>query len=259
MNPKHLAAALCSLFVGTAASAAGPVSTTSLGVSHTSISVFDLTPADGVAAGYTTRDLRTTLEASLYRTGWDGSANGYAVDHPLDAGTAELQYRSEYANATWNGAWGGLSLSVTSTQSSFDARATANQYMLVTLAPHTGFVFSGLVAQSSVNPAVEPWSYQLTSGFAAQISDPADLDHELLFERKLGGENASDYTQTDPFSLTYVNDTDLPRELHLSVRTYAFARAPALAVSAVPEPSTYLMLGTGLLGICWRARRSERA
>ena len=261
MNSKLLATALSSLlFAATAtASAAGAASTTNVGISNVAISVFDLTPTDGVAAGYTVRNALTSLSANLYRSGWDGEMNGSASDRPTSASTVELEYRSEYASAAWDGTLGGLSLSVRSTQSNFFVTANASQSMLVTLAPHTGFAFTGVAAQSGVTPAVEPWSYSLTSHFRAQIYDFGDIEHELVFERKLGGENAPDYTLTEPFSLTYVNDTDLPRELSLTINTYAYAHAPLAAVSAVPEPSTYLMLGAGLLGICLRTRRSRQA
>ncbi|WUR11845.1 PEP-CTERM sorting domain-containing protein [[Empedobacter] haloabium] len=257
MNRKLFTAAFCSILFATSASAAGPVSTTSVKVSDVAFQVFDLTPADGIAAGYTIRDTYTLLEATLSRSGWDGNMYGSARDRPSSASTIELEYRNEYASASWNGALGGLSLSVTSSQSIFTGRVDASQSMLVTLAPHTVFVFSGLVAQSGTNPATQGWSYRLTSDFRAKIYDFGDPSHELLFERILGGDNVPDYAQTDPFSLTYVNDTDLPRELSVRMDTYAYAHAPI--VPGVPEPSTYLMLGAGLLGICWRSRRGQPA
>ena len=224
------------------ASAAWYTSATDIRLTNVALNVYDLRPDDGIAAAFWAAAASTTLEA-----GYSDRAGTDSQTRTLDAaGAVALQTGASTVQSAWQGLPGGLSASIAVVDSRGDFHATATQTMRVSVAPHTAFVVSGLMVYTGDYRNVEHYSSAVKSwakiSFAANDGTYNDRELETGFF-------VEDRRET--FALSYANVSDVVRDVDVTYELYSTARI----IPSVPEPSTWAMLGAGLLALAINRRR----
>ncbi|GGY24095.1 PEP-CTERM sorting domain-containing protein [Pseudoduganella albidiflava] len=238
--------------------AAAVHTTASSAFANVQFGVIDLTPDDGVAAGYQFGPRSTEFEAS-FTNGDHHDFDRFDPALPVPV-NAQASYYGYWASATTNGQLGNLQTAVDtgSLQRHGDgAYGSAWQNVSILLKAHSAFTVAGR-ADASVqtsDPALPILPGRASFGvFLNYVS--LDQPHQSFFHHLELGNGASSLSYGDTFSLIARNDLDHDIALNLSFSSYAAAWANVLAV---PEPTTYLMLGAGLLVLGARRRLAQRA
>lgn len=253
---SRLSAALVAaglLLCGSPALAEGRASAT---ISNLQFGALDLTPDDGIAAGYS---IASVESPQLYTSISNPAENTLAHNlnpAPYQPATARVDYGATFAEASIAGGLGDISATVhaTSGATAFGTatiNASVNEVMWLTLQPHTVLTLSGhfhTLSQYTLDDARYP------SASNASIS----------FYNVEGSANASHLSITGPFSgtadewdkdftLAFANGGDDTT----TVKLYIDAWSNMSAIPLIPEPGTWSMLGVGmlLLGAAGRYRR----
>lgn len=216
-------------------------------------SVLDLTPDDGVAANF-----QFGPRTSDFRAGTSGSggfsSQEFNPHFPVPV-LALAQSGGRTARASTSGALGDMSTMAVSGPAFLEhdiVQATGFQEVRILLGAHSEFIVNGRadLAVSTDTPfdsMTQGRSIFTVSMDYESIGGPFQAWGKVL-ELKQGD------TQLgfgDSFSFSAVNDNPFDIELRLRFETFSTATYELLPV---PEPSTWLMLGAGLLAIAARRR-----
>ncbi|WUR11848.1 PEP-CTERM sorting domain-containing protein [[Empedobacter] haloabium] len=128
--------------------------------------------------------------------------------------------------------------------SSFEASAV--QTFVVTVAPRSAFVLSGtsVMAGNAYGPNATNYSkHSLIVSF-----DNGDRNY-LSRERIWEDGSFVNINESQAFALSFANTTDYAKDITVKFQAYAQG-----GVILVPEPSSYMMMGLGLLGLLGHAR-----
>ncbi|WUR11844.1 PEP-CTERM sorting domain-containing protein [[Empedobacter] haloabium] len=229
-------------------------------VTNIAFNVYDLAPADGIAAHYSISSLTNLYELS-YSTA--GTYHPY-TETRTTAGSVTHGSGATRATGSWSGVFGELSASahIDAPVSETYVTAKATQTIVITLSPHTAFVASG-------RSLLEGSNYGEWSSIYAQASmimrlGPADgaSKNQKLFSSYPTGLYDGEFNLINDFALGYTNTTDVARDITLSLELWADGSLKGPLVPAVtapvPEPSTWLMLGAGLVALGATARRRAK-
>ena len=248
MNQKKITTLLIAglLFSGTA-SAASQASSASMRLSDFNLSVFDLTPDDGVTSAFTVKEMTTNIQASLY----DGRQSWVDDQYPTGATSVNVARYGSSSQTAWAGQFGGLDLTSSSATNSMTAGSWASQRLTLTLAPHSGLILDGwLSMMAHQSTASSNW---LQSVYLNLSPEGSTGSNEYRFEKRLASTTfgPGDLDSNERITMSYVNTSDVARDVSFQLYTQTSART----VGLVPEPATYAMLGAGLLALGLQARR----
>ncbi|WUR11839.1 PEP-CTERM sorting domain-containing protein [[Empedobacter] haloabium] len=214
-------------------------------VENLAVRTFDLAPADGIDAGYTMGDVTTTFTLRESYSKWQTVTGSIAAPDTLT-----ITDGPSFGQASWYGQPGELAVSAQSDERALGGfNVSIVQTFVVTVAPRTAFVITGSTHSTGHAYGTQSTNY---SGhyFRASIDAGGTYHNEM-------GINMSphwrDIDQTDDFAVSFANMSDVARAItvqyRLSTEGYALV---------VPEPSTYMMLAAGLLGVAGRIRTARR-
>jgi len=263
---KRIASAVAlgsAALIATQATAATLTSQASADFRNVQLSVIDLTPNDGVAAGYTVKQLGGNDNLDV----WGGTH--YATDDlqehritdlsAFDFTAAQAQLQGNIKGA---GGIGDLhsAISYTSAAGNAAAFASINNRYEFTVQPHTSLTLSGQLLLSLTQSGPRAYSWGRSSGLfdASFWQDGTHTCYNsvtLTFNSSL---TAPGTHAPISFNCTFTNDSNsaVTTDLYLSLET-AVVNADPGAPQPVPEPGSWLMLGSGLalLGAVARRRR----
>lgn len=258
--PSYLAAALAASLALLSQGSAMAAGTATASISNVQFGVLDLTPGDGVAAGYSIDDFSTRLYANL--RSWTEDESEMIWPNPYMPASVGYERGSSHAWSSSGGAIGELAS---------DAAAHPNldigtrlitsslQEISVTLRPHSLLMVSGHFSVLAERAPGGGMDFSASGQTRADLETDGNRYSAGRYFSVYPGEDTSDGWEQD-FALTYGNNSNHDIELSLSFYTHANAdtqRAPFAVspVSAVPEPGTWAMLGTGLALVGFAARR----
>jgi len=256
---RYLTTAIVASTVLFAASAGAAVRTTaSAALTNVQFSVTDLTPDDGIAAGYQFGPRDTTVKASMtIAEFYDGFEAAPYFPVPVNA---QARFSDYTAHANTSGALGSLSSSIDVGAMRWqgdNAQAEASQWISILLKAHSAFTVSGYAEAAlwTENP-----DYPVLPGVAGAGATLSYVSVDKPWLRGGGnvqlqaGQSQANYGES--FSLTATNDFDYDIELRLSLGASTSAYYD---IAAVPEPGTWAMLGAGLLVLAGRRRFGRSA
>lgn len=222
-----------------------------IGLSDMRMRVIDLTPADGIAAGFSVGSFDTVLTSAIRPnpTPWWGGVEDTATITGGQAGTLALDLNGRNTGAVVGAAVGTVELSYTvkPTQpvgAAVDIKGV--QTVAITLKPNSMLVVDGSAYAGANNWqglwAAEPQLFvQLKHGEGAPVS-------VAYFYGRTAVDN---FTQKN-FQLAYTNIGSADLSVDLAITT-------SLSVSPVPEPEMYAMFGAGLALVAAAGIRRKRA
>lgn len=260
-SPVHFAAALAvSLTLLPYGSAmAGGSATAS--ISNVQLGVLDLTPSDGIAAGYDVGEISTSLTATWQVWPGPDRLTDEAAPGPYQAGTARVDRGPSFAQSHAAGPIGDLASAATwhaGNGSKGELSALLQQSVWLTLRPFTVLTVTGdfdLLAQRAPDGA---HNYRSGSYATAGIyHDESNSYFKATRSASVVSESIEEVH--DDFLLTYANNSnqDLQVRLYFDLRSEANKYA-AGTPPPVPEPETWTMLGLGLAVLGMAARRRRR-
>ncbi|WUR11849.1 PEP-CTERM sorting domain-containing protein [[Empedobacter] haloabium] len=247
MNQKITTLLIAGLLFSGAASAASQASSASMRLSNLNLSVFDLTPDDGVTSAFTVKEMTTEIEASLY----DGRQSWSDDQYPTGAASVNIAKYGSSSQTAWAGQFGGFDLNSSSATNSMTAGSWVSQRLTLTLAPQSGLVLDGWL--SMTGHKATPSSNWLQSVYLNLTPQGSTGASEYRFEKRLVSTTfgPNDLDSNEQITMSYVNTSDVARDVSFQLYTQTSIRT----VGLVPEPSTYAMLGAGLLALGLHARR----
>lgn len=208
-------------------------------VQDVGVRVFDLTPTDGVAAGYTLGPITTSF-ALAYDYGIKKSNSTFD-----GAGTVTLFDGVSYAGGSWRGGPGNLeAVTFADSEHGGDMEATARQSVVYTVAAHTLLMVSGTAVQTTQANAGPKDPTGTASVYLTLVPANASVWNQVSF-----GIDRRSADRYDPFALSYANNSDAAIQV-----TFNYTLQSHAAISAVPEPSSWLMLGAGLAALAGSGR-----
>lgn len=219
-------------------------------VGEVQMSVYDLAPADGIAAGYAIASVSNAFSLDYSVNGIKVSRTG-VFDEP---GTMEHSGAGAHLQAAWEGV-GELSVSGDIDTPSVNVYTTAKaiQTVVITLAPGTAFVVTGL-STLAASAYGNPWAIFSNAALIVELAPDDGASQNVTVFDSFPVSPVFDIAQT--YALAYSNASAVPRDVTLSYQV--IANGNVTPISESPEPSTFVMLGAGLAALCLRARR-ERA
>lgn len=269
---KLIATTLLVASTAPAAHAVNPRVSASMG--NFELRSIDLTPTDGIAAGYRIRSQNLTFYNSI--SVWGQPFELISEPHVLELGEAFDSFltRHQYtASTSTSGAAGDFAstLEWDASNTDFHRVTMSNQYTYkaqLTLAPGTALLLSGDVMQ------------QFTAG-GMHRSDLVQSFFDAEFGYNIGRQEFSsaysshlihsfsdstrDWDMADHIGIVVTNDTASDRLVDLTIKLYGSIHAdhpltPTLnPVAAVPEPDTFAMLAAGMAVVFGVTRRRRRA
>jgi hypothetical protein len=266
-----------------AAPLAGAVNATaSASMTDLTFQVIDLTPNDGMAAGFTFEqaqngaagDLRVSSRVVDHTTGQSDHDDLRLLSGLLTPASVNNSTGAVVSSVDAGPAGFFASGSSTAEISNFASETTfmtgvervpgdlfSYDPFTWTVLPYTQLVISAsAVTSASVDTdcGVRPVN-SCKSSFAAVSLRGGFLASELPFSMVSSSAGAGFPTFSDSDSglltLTFVNDTADPMLAYWRFEVQALGQ---IALTPVPEPSTYALLLAGLAGLVWRARASRR-
>lgn len=243
MKFNNISLLLAGILLSGAAFASTSSVTTRL--SDLNISVFDLTPDDGIQSTFGIRDFSTTISAGVGNRiqSWSQELS------PSAAATVNAAGLASASQAAWGGKLGGFDLTSNSASNGTTADTYVTQRITLTLAPHTGLVADGWLSMTGHQATTEStWVQEVYIDF--RPSNSAGYG-EYRFNKRVTSWPAGEFDSNQPITMSFVNTSDVARDVYFSLNGYTSVRT----VGLVPEPSTYAMLGAGLLALGLHARR----
>ncbi|WP_193615726.1 PEP-CTERM sorting domain-containing protein [Massilia sp. YMA4] len=229
---------------GASAGATGTKVTTR--VDNVAMKVYDLTPTDDQAAGYSISALTTKLTATKLYGDYESK-----TETLTGAGDVSVTRGGSSAYATWHGGVGQLDLVVTS---NYDApttfRALAVQTFVVTVAPHSAFVLSGTSVLQGNAYGPNATNYSTNALVVSFDNGNPEYRNRDRFWKYGYYHNVN---ESADFALSFANTMDYAQDV-----TVTFDMSAEGLVSLVPEPSSYLMMGLGLFGLLGHARMRRK-
>lgn len=244
--------ALAAIAAGTAH--AGADAAASIG--QVTLGIIDLTPGDGIAAGFTvtTFDSRLIVYTDTRNTGGTFDRNivplpGYA------AGSADITLGTTLAGASTSGAIGDVAAqAATSSTLGLDnlVSGESEQRLWLTLRPGTLLTVAGNVLTQAHRTLGDGEGYRVFTWASVDITDSDMITTSYLSRESalIWGEQTTDALNVEDFLLSYANVGT--GDLAVSMNFLAYAD---ITVTAVPEPGAYLLLLAGL-PLLWVARKA---
>ncbi|WP_223164506.1 PEP-CTERM sorting domain-containing protein [Massilia rubra] len=245
------AALLVSLSLAGGSAFAAPSLGVGAAIGNPSMTVIDLTPDDGQAAGYRFHDTASSrLDASITApaASWKQTESASSATFELIGATA--LYGSS-TSVSSSGLWGNLRTDIQLDDSVGNRGAgsgNVTQTMNVLVAAHTQLVFSAYGEVSINNSAGASLGNAVATVYFGG-------EYWVRGMQQGAGWNDSG-VRGETFSMSYVNNTNTEQYVYLYMNT--LTRAVYQASSPVPEPATYAMFGLGALMVGALARRQRR-
>lgn len=258
----HFAAALAVSSTLLAHGSAMAEGSATASLSNIQLGVLDLTPNDGIAAGYDIGVISTRLTAAWQR--WPDRVVDESAPDPYQSGTARIDRGTAFAQSHTGGAIGDLaSVATWPTGNDGEGRLSAlpQQSVWLTLRPFTVLTVSGnfdLLAQRAPEGTYSyiSQSYGLARIYHEESNSYFEARRSAVAPASLG---ATITEVHDDFLLSYANNSnhDLQVELYFDLRSEV-DRFNTVPLPSVPEPETWSMLGLGLAVLGMAARRRRR-
>lgn len=255
----NVAAALLGLSLalsGSSALAASGIAA-SASISHSKLTVIDLTPDDGKAAGYAYDDhsSRSNVDASVTAPATTWARNEEARNTDFAPIGASISYGTS-ASSSSAGKFGEARIGTQLHESLGDrGSATGNiiQQATIRVDPHTQLIYSGY-GEVSLTDATQYGSNVFVGEAVALVGFG---DERWIRGMGQGGAVNFSGVRSGEFSLSFYNNSDKMEYVSLFVNM--LTRTAYHAPSPVPEPETYAMLGLGMLVVGAAARRRRKA
>ncbi|AXA89787.1 hypothetical protein DPH57_00510 [Massilia sp. YMA4] len=214
-------------------------------LSDLNISVFDLTPDDGIQSTFAITDSSTTISAYV----GNGTQQWLQELSPSAAATVDAAGLASASQAAWGGKFGGFDLTSNSASNGTMASTYVTQRITLTLAPHTGLVAEGWLSMTGHQATAQStWVQEVYIDLMP--SNSAGYG-EYRFKKRATSWPTGEFDSNQPITMSFVNTSDVARNVYFSLNGHTFVNT----VGLVPEPSTYAMLGAGLLALGLHARR----
>lgn len=232
------------LLLGSPCAAAAGTATAS--ITNVRLGVLDLTPEDGVAAGFGVHNVDPALYASLYSGTTDFYASGYpAPDTPAHVGVSQ---GSTFSAATTSGTLGDVAATAYSAGGLGDygyVSASANQTLSLWLQPHSVLTIAGHVASYAAREN-RPGTYYDIIGmtYIGLVDENGHTFTQYVRQSLAYGDWEDDMAIDEDFTLAFANGNAWA--VPVTVNFQAWSNVMEIAV-AVPEPSMMALLGAGLL------------
>jgi hypothetical protein len=260
MQTSNIAALLSCAALLASGSADAAIANGSVDYSNLQFRVIDLTPNDGVAAGYTVTGTSSSLyfavlDRDWHTTNWQRTASPTHTTPPTSWTQAGRDYQG------WTGATGGsAAIAVGDGAPDGSAIAVLQSGWRFNLAPGTALVVTATMSSTLTRtggPAYNELGIDNTFWASAYVDSPgADIYTSQWTEQwhtywSQGG------TYTDSFGLTLINSgtAEATGALDLIANTYAYTYLDA--PPPIPEPAGWMMLGAGMLAVGAAARRRK--
>lgn len=235
--------ALATLAAGSAQ--AGAEATTRIG--QVTLGIIDLTPGDGIAAGFdvTTFDSRLIVYTDTRNTG--GTFDRKIVPLPAyTAGSTDIALGATQADAATSGALGHVAAHASTTAAlGMDnlVSGESEQRLWLTLRPGTLLTVAGNVLTEAHRTLGADEGYRVFTWASVDITDSGMITNSYLSRESalIWGEQTLDARNMEDFLLSYANVGT--GDLAVSMNFLAYAD---ITVMAVPEPAAYLLLLAGL-------------
>jgi len=229
------------------------------------LGVLDLTPDDGMAAGFTIDYLDTRLLAYSNTLNSGGSyTQNFVWPAPHTAGVAVLPASAGpgTAVASTNGGVGNVGAQAaagTALGRDNYVGAESQQDLWLILAPHTVLTVAGDAFTRAQRTLGSGEGYNVFSWAAVSITDvEGTTSSNLTRDSTLYWDNPdTDAERFDHFMLAYANPGDTDLLVNLSFLAYTDVTVTTVA-AAVPEPAAYALLLLGLLLVTTIARHQRR-
>lgn len=229
---------------GATAQAAGVAFQSRLG--NLAFGVIDLTPGDGIDAGFT-----YSLASSWYNVelAVPGSRK-FIYDQTSGLGPVDYAYANAPSHIALRASATDIELGGRLQDTGGSVWASAVRNYSFTLAAHSVLTFEGSLYQQLEAFPEERESRPGYTGVSVEFSSP-DIAEEGYWRRSLAVPEYAGINEED-FWLAYANPTNETITVNMQLRADGSAHA---YISPVPEPSTHAMLTLGLLPILAAARR----
>lgn len=249
MNALPLRIALlatCAALVWTPLARAQMISTYT--VSAPVLTVVDLAPDDGVAAGMDILSVQTTLTAEI--TSSSSTQSELSTPLPFAAGAADLSRGATSASARTDGTLNHLALqaSVFPEDPHIEAEVTGQQIVTFTLTPHARVAISGHLSLQGRWDGTEPRAASSMGYVFASLVPPGD-PWGVSINRwlRLSGPQPSPGEAELDYLLSYSNDTDAAVTMTWTLQSSLESHVYAIPTPPVPEPQAWTMLLAGML------------
>lgn len=238
--------------------------TSSASFSGLQLSVIDLTPGDGQAAGFLTGLQHSTLDASVWSRSLPNDDWDIVSDQRSAAGLVASTVNASQSGATAHGSSNGLlgdvsttsTLPNTPTPSGLTAQGNSTQTVEIVIKPHSVLVLQGQLLLTANQQADPSHIYNLHADAYIHINNE-ELQFSRFVDSSLSNPNASNAMN---FWVAYSNTGSSDKlallDFHVSTYSRAWASVPP---QPVPEPASYAMLGAGLALVAALRRKRPAA
>jgi hypothetical protein len=217
--------------------------------------VLDLTPADGVVAGFDLRPAQPALYAALYGDTADYYAAGYP--DPRHAGNVAIDLGGSLGRGTYAGTLGhvGTYATVDGDLGAFGyANANASQRVDVLLRPHSVLTVEAHLSTLASRSEAPGEFFDIVGMASVSIGDDPGYTYQQHTRQSLAYADLPDeMTIDEDVTLAFANGGAQDMAVHVYFNTWSNVMCTALPI---PEPAPAAMLATGLLLLAARRRRA---